>query len=212
MFLWLKFDRIASFYGKNPVWKDSVSCDSLWFPPWAPQRNWAGPTEGVFLSVFSLPVRHLASGWKGAVGGRGVFGSWVMPTRFFLSVDPFHVREVESFDGRTVMTALFVLSGWRADFMLPHPVQPLLPWNREEHLCGKVISERKTLAHSGSGKKCYLVIVFLQSSNIKMLRWGGECEPGLWNVHGDVKKWNDAIKIHDFCGRHWWMHGGEGAT
>lgn len=48
---------------------------------------------------------------------------------------------------------LFVLSsGGRADFLLPHTVQPLLPWNRKEHLCGKVMSEHRRLTLSGPEK------------------------------------------------------------
>lgn len=70
---------------------------------------------------------------------RGVVCSWLMPALIFFFMG-FSMCWRWSWGWYLLMTSLLCFSEWRADFMLPHSVQPLFPWDWEKHLCWKVIN------------------------------------------------------------------------
>lgn len=114
---------------------------------------------------------------------------------------------------------LFVLfSGWRADFMLSHTVQPLLPRDRKEHLCWKVISERKRLTHA-DWEKCYLVFKHLTVASFQCIFPIQQKQNACWNslvilslgyemfmamfrscsAHGQAESWAGGQKMSKKC-------------
>ena len=96
--------------------------------------NWHLKREGLSL-LKRKKVRSLALGWSHRV--------------FCLQTLAVCGRWTSGVDAREWQVLFVLFSGWRADFMLPYTVQSLLPRDRKEHLCWKVMSEQKRLTCSG---------------------------------------------------------------